>query len=151
MKPLKLPANQLKYLPRWPCRVWYFHDEVYGFTVHLLVGIDGPRLMKYCEHMFPKDSFEMDDSDDWGGRHAMVRFEDKTTGYEVHVIALQDFKMTPHWICTLTHELLHTTQHALDTRGLTLSDETGEAYCYLHDSLLARCLKMLLLKKGRRS
>lgn len=147
MKTLELPANRLKYVPRWRCRVGYFHDEVYGFTVHLLVGIDGPRLMRYCEYMFPKESYEMDDSDDWGGRHAMVRFEDKTKGYEVHIIALQEWHLTTHWICTLAHEILHATQHVLDSRGMTLSDETGEAYCYLHDSLLGRCLRMLGGKK----
>lgn len=144
---LTLPANRLRYLARWRCRVGYFHDDTWGFTVHLLVGIDGPRLMAYCQKMFPKDAFEMDDTDDWGGRHAMIRFEDKTTGYEVHVVALQDFKMTPHWISVLSHELLHCVHEALDCRGMCFTDEAAEAYCYTHDSLLKRCLVMLGGKK----
>lgn len=147
MKPaVCLPAGRLKYLPRWRCRAGFFQDETYEFTVHLLVGIDGPRLMKFCELMYPKGSYDVDDSDDWAGRHAKITFDDKSNHYEVHVVALQEFHWDPHWMSVLGHELLHCVQAALDSRGLQLGDETAEAYCYCFDSLLKRCLQMLVSK-----
>ena len=145
MKPI--PLGRLKYLPRWRCRVGYFHNDTYGFTVHLLVGVDGPKLKAYCEKMFPKGTVEVDDDDDWCGRHTTVRFEDKSKSYEVHVIALQEFSLTPQWIGVLVHESIHAVQTALDSRGLQMDDNTIEAYTYTQDWLVTQCLKLLERKK----
>lgn len=145
----KIPENKLCHHSRWKCRVGFFHNETYGFTVHLLVGIDGPRLKRYCDYTFPKGAVDADESDDWCGRHVVTRFEDKSRSYEVHVIALQDFQPTPAWIAALVHETLHATQEVLDSRGLSLDSDTVEAYTYLQDWLVRKCLEMLA-QKGRK-
>lgn len=133
----------VKFSRRWKCWLGWFHDETFGFTVHFLWGIDGPGLKRYCEHAFPTGSVDLDDSDDWCGRHAKVTFEDKKKSYEVHVIALQDFKLNAFWISVLAHEVLHCTQSVLDGRGLQQDDDTCEAYTYVHDFLIRRCLELV--------
>ena len=141
-----LPANRLKYVKPLRYHVGYFHDDTWGFTVHLVVNIDGKRLMEYCKKMFPEDTFEFDDSEDWCGRHVMLQFESEKHGYEVHVVALRKFEWTPHWMSALSHELMHCTHAVLNRRGMTLSDATMETYCYTLDSLVKRCLEMLKRK-----
>lgn len=73
----------------------------------------------------------------------MLSFETKKVSHEVHLIALQEFHWTPEWMSVLSHELLHCTNSVLHSRGMVMDDSTIEAYCYLHDSLVKRCLKML--------
>ena len=143
MKPT-LPENRLRFTPRWRCRAGCFYDETYGFTVHLLVGVNSAKLTRYCADMFPAGSVqEVGEADDWCGRHMATRIEDRKCSYEVQLVALQTFKWDAFWISTLAHEMLHATHSVLGGRGLVMSDETIEAYTYLHDSLVKRSLKML--------
>lgn len=143
MKPT-LPENRLGYMPRWKCRVGCFHDETYGFTVHLLVGVNSAKLTRYCTDMFSATvAQDVGEADDWCGRHMDVRVEDKKSSYEVHLVALYTFKWDAFWVSVLAHEMLHATHSVLGGRGLVMSDETIEAYTYMHDSLVKRSLKML--------
>lgn len=59
------------------------------------------------------------------------------------VIALRRWKRDPYHISILVHECLHATHFFLDRRGLTMTDDTDEAYAYLLDSLTRRCLEVL--------
>lgn len=59
------------------------------------------------------------------------------------VIALRQWKRNPYYISVLVHECLHATHWFLNRRGLTMTDDTDEAYAYLLDSLTRRCLEVL--------
>lgn len=121
-----------------------FHDPVYNFTVHLLWESDGPQSAAYMRTNFPEVEVDKTDEDDeWGGRHMMLEFSRAGKNHEIHLVMLREFQGTIEDISVLAHELLHATHDVLYSRGLRLTDDTVEAFAYLHDSLVRRCLEAL--------
>lgn len=118
-----------------------FQDETYNFGVLLLWDISGPELRRFLgKKKYPKT--ERIGDDDWSGY--ALRYS--TPDYDVHVIALRHWSGSPWDHSVLAHECLHITQKVLDETGMRLGKRTAEAYCYLHDSLIRRCLEHI--KKG---
>lgn len=119
-----------------------FQEDTFGFCLHLLWDLDGPHLAQYIRINFPEiEVDEEDEQDNWDGRHAKLEFARDGQGYEIHLVALRSFELTPLWISMLSHEVLHATHEALASRGIRLTDDTKEVFCYLHESLLRRCLQ----------
>lgn len=119
--------------------VAFFHDEAYNVTIHLLWGVTGPKFKSYAGANFPGN--DVDDTDDWCGRHAHFQNSDK--GYDVHVIALQQWRGRPEDYAVLVHECLHATRSVLHSRGIAMKGPGEEAYCYFLDSLVRRCLQQI--------
>jgi len=121
-----------------------FHDQTYDFTVHVLWNLNGPTLAAYLRRNFPEfEADEEDARDDWEGRHMKLEFDRHGEGYEVHLVVLRKFRLTPPDIAVLAHECLHATHEALSSCGITLCEETKEVYCCLHESLVRRCLEAI--------
>jgi hypothetical protein len=60
-----------------------------------------------------------------------------------YVISMADWDGSPKWHGVLAHELLHAVEMTFTERGLKHTSDTGEAWCYLMESLTRRCLTML--------
>lgn len=119
-----------------------FHDPVYNFTVHLLWDVNNDGLNEYLKTNFPDEEVPGGE-DDWCGCHAPLRSQTEPP-HEVHVVALQKLEMDPACLAVLTHEIVHVTHDVLHPRGLRCKPSTIEAYAYLHDSLMRRCLEAFL-------
>lgn len=122
-----------------------FHDEVYNFTVHLVWEVDAEKLGKYIAANFPGEEAP-EDADDWCGCHLPFALKG-TPPQEVHVVALQQLALTPEPLAVLTHELFHVTHDVLSMRGIKCRGSTIEAYTYLLDSLVRRCLEEFIKAK----
>jgi hypothetical protein len=116
-----------------------FHDPVYNFTLHLLWEIDAKQLGEYVATNFPGEE-NVNEADDWWGCH--LPFTQRADPpHEVHVVALREMSLAPEPLAVLTHELFHVTHDVLRGRGIKCKDSTVEAYTYLLDSLVRRCLE----------
>ncbi len=51
-------------------------------------------------------------------------------------------------IITISHEVIHATVQIFSYIGTSVSDETEEPFCYLHDELMKVCLKELEKSKN---
>jgi len=129
-------------LPNLSLRVAHFFDECYRANFYLLAPCTTEQFQGFMLHQF---------------RHSTDHI--LTAGATTHathegafsvVIALKHFSITAADLDSLAHECLHATQIVLDRAGVILSDNSEEAFCYLHGSIVRRCLIMLGVKEGSR-
>jgi hypothetical protein len=119
----------------------FFHEAVYGSTIHFVWNLDHAKLVRYCRRQFGDE--ERDTNDSWVGRCC----EFTTSEYEVNVIAIRQWNGSPYHHSVLVHECVHAAHNILGSRGFKLSDDSVEAYCYLIDSIYRRCLEQIAASK----
>lgn len=59
------------------------------------------------------------------------------------VIGFRQFEFTDSDLGDLVHETLHATRDVLDSRGITMCDETEECFAYLQNSIFDACLRLM--------
>lgn len=123
----------------------FFTDHTYAFQVHLIWGVTHKQWGQFVRKYFGDE--REDRADDWAGR-----CEEYTKGQsEVQVVALKRWTGSAYDHSVLVHECMHLVHNVLSSRGLKLTDDGVEAYCYLLDSIYARCLaEIAAAKKLRR-
>jgi hypothetical protein len=127
-------------------RFWtgWFEEPVYSATVQVCWDVDTKGMESYIARTFPEYVGAIPRLDPWCAWS--LELSDKQ--HELYLICLRKFQWTPDDIGTLAHECLHTTASMLRSRGLSFNKQTEEAYAYLHDSLVRRCLAEM--QKARR-
>lgn len=73
-----------------------------------------------------------------------VAFSEMSFGWPSY---MGDWKPTPKWIAILAHECFHATEQILNARGQFFDNSTqsnNEAFAYLHESIVFRCLQRLM-------
>lgn len=120
-------------------KVKLIHDECWAIDLWLIYPAYPADVDYFLRHKFGVE--EKTPASGFVGRFVEVldKHGDETGG----VIALRRWKRDPYHISILVHEVLHATHYFLDRRGLTMTDDTDEAYAYLLDSLTRRCLEVL--------
>lgn len=116
------------------------HDDCWDADVWILYPCDEPALTRFVEKKFKK-ILEPDEKPGFLGR--FVSIEDDDGNSLGHVIALSKWRNSPANVAILVHEALHVTHSILSDRGVELNDDTSEAFAYLLDSLVRRCLERL--------
>lgn len=133
--------------------VWsgFVPNETYGFSMCLVWPADNKKLHAFLKQMFPgcEGAVDPEEKTDWVGRAYEVRNPEFKC--EVHVVALGEWRGKPLHHSALVHECFHVVHQALGTRGLTLTDESVEAYCYLLDSLVSQGIKILNHKPKKKA
>lgn len=131
---------------RYRHNVAWFYDECWRCSIHLLWPLPGKELTgkqidKYLRNQFKDKTgpMEIPSDDMFDGRCSELGAE----CHGVHVISLREWEMTPKWISCLSHECFHATEQALSQRGMVLNDASSEAYAYLMQSMVKRCLDIL--------
>lgn len=119
-----------------------FHDDLYKFDVHIIWPVQQKEFAKYMDRKFGVSQVQ---EMSFAGRCTEIRDKaDDWTGDLL--ISLCDWHLGPKRLNTLSHEVMHATHIVMKHAGMTLSDSTQEAYCYLHGALMQRCLNLLMNK-----
>jgi hypothetical protein len=137
-------AARPRYSRNYKFWVSWFSEPVYSADVLLFWNVDAKGMNAYFAEAFPNHKVSVPVPDPWVGWS--LELSDKNI--ELYLICLRSFDWSPMAISTLTHECLHTSLSMLRSRGMRLNKHTEEAYCYLHDSLVRRCLEEI--KKAKR-
>ena len=103
-------------------------DHSYFRTVDLVIGSD-KELDRWLKQKDPKDA--------WTGAGRWTRFGDRMH----HYVLLTTSGSRVDRIAVLAHELLHLTFQVLHDVGLTLAEESEEAFTYYFQGMLSRALK----------
>lgn len=69
-------------------------------------------------------------------------------GFQADFICVVRAKTVDEEFAVLGHEALHHVGHVLRTAGIAFTDETDEAYCYYHQWIVERCMR--IIRKARR-
>lgn len=115
-------------------KVYKIHNDIYGFTLHLLVPCSNRQYVKYVEKITGEECEEPD-----GGGACVSTTHDVIIGAKVWDGDVQD-------IALLSHECLHAAIGILAARDIGQCSETEEVLCYLQGGLLQQCLKALGFK-----
>ena len=117
-------------------RSWKWQDELYGATFHLVEGTpaDFGRYMK--------TAFARDVATD-GAAHTLLMPVDFTI-----VIWLQAMPASALHLSVVAHEAFHATTFVMEHVGITLRDESDEAFAY-YLGWLVRNLVMRLTKRAK--
>jgi hypothetical protein len=120
----------------------FIYDETWRANVHLLWPATPEVLSRY---MKKRHGIDHAIEGPFAGRCLEIQDPELTSGGQV--IALRAWKWTPTWIAVLAHELDHCTNWILWARGLKCVPESEEAFCYLKEALMRRCLELLSRKQ----
>lgn len=130
--------KQLRAYPLWrgeKVQIGIFFDECWRFNFRLIWNCTDKDLRDYC-----KDEFDIEfpqESDDWAGRFVDHQHE---IGGPILVIALKRWTGTAEDHAMLAHEAFHAATHLLRKKATPLTEQTEEAYAYLVESIIRRCL-----------
>lgn len=97
-------------------------DPVYNFKFIFICKTDKDKALAYLKEFFPDCYFE----DNW--KKAGFAYVDNESG--IATIVIPDRKPTWDITTILAHEVLHITSRVLRCRGITLCDESEEAFTY---------------------
>lgn len=120
---------------------YHFYDHCWKANIHLLWKADNNDLSKYMKRTFSVDYRSEVEAD---GKCLEVLDCDDVQ--RACVIYLADWKADPRWISVLSHECLHATHQILSVRSLEMNNASVEVFTYLHESIMSRCLEVLLGK-----
>ena len=115
---------------------WFF-DQTWNVNVHLIWPVDSELVNQYVREQF---DFEYGNLKEFSGRCLQIM---KGESLAVILIALEKWEPTPRWVACLAHECFHAAEMILEERGLKHGLETSEAYTYLLESLVRRCMTIL--------
>jgi len=118
----------------------HIKDPTYGGEIYVLSAATQPEVDATIRKIAP----EFEGCTEFKGVGCTWAFgpDDGAEG-NTFLVATKEHPTRPYGISILVHELLHVTQHLLDGIGMTMGDETVEAYCYYLDSLVRDVLKGL--------
>lgn len=115
-------------------KVYKIHNDIYGFTLHLLVPCTPRQYAKYVEKVTGNPCLEPD-----GSGACITTVHDVIIGANVWDGDVEDIEI-------LSHECLHAAVAILQKREIDFCEETEEVLCYLQGALLKQCLKALGVK-----
>lgn len=120
--------------------VWcgYFYDDCWRANLHLVWPATSEVQSAYIKKVFGIDYKR---PGVWDGRCTEVL--DMEDAAVAHVIFLRGWSLKPSWIAALSHEAFHATEQILSKRGMRLGNESSEAYAYLIESIVQRCMEIL--------
>jgi hypothetical protein len=120
--------------------VGWFYDQCFKASVHLLWPCTPEGLKAYLKGVCDVDYH----NEKSAAARCLLVEKDGATAY---IICLFGWEPSPKWIAALSHEALHATQMILDSRGMALSEATEETYCYMQESIVRRCLDLIMHRK----
>jgi hypothetical protein len=136
-----IPEGTAQPSPFEKFNVGWFYEACWKATIHLLWPVTPKQIEGYLKRNYAINEYRA--SEDAAGRCIEI----ESTAGHAHIICLTDWTLDPKHISILSHECLHATEQILSKRGIILGDTTSEAFCHLQDSLLRRCLDLILHKK----
>lgn len=136
MKAKKLPSQNTRSEHPDGYSYGWFYDPVYEANIHFIWDAEQGTLTKYTKEIFNTD---VDEGRVAFGRCVRIEHSD---GRQSIIIAISKSQGVA-FFQALAHECLHATFYILINAGMKLSDDSDEAYCYLHDSIVKRCLDMM--------
>lgn len=117
-------------------------DECWNAELHVIWPADDAAIHRFVKRKFKVTMDPTPENErEFSGR--FVKILGKNNCEVAALIALEKWRGTPEDISSLAHELLHAVRWFLQDRGVNFTEETDEAYCYLLDSFLSRCLEKL--------
>lgn len=123
----------------------YFEDDVYRVRIEVLWPVTAKQIKSYVEHYYPEVQY--DDMRPFAAK--CVKFDTKG-GTHVEIICLAEWgsKLDEYDYSFLAHECFHATSHILTRAGMQLEDfVSSEAYAFLMESIMRRCLVALNTRK----
>ena len=111
-------------------------DSVYDRDIYFILSSQ-ELASKFVASRFETPPFPEDDSDG----------ESVETEEGKFLIWIEPYDDSPEWYAVLTHEVMHTTFEILKSIGISLRDESEEAYTYYADSLIRQAIKFARKKK----
>lgn len=115
-------------------KVHKINNDIYGFTVHLLVPCTPRQYVRYVEKVTGEPCREPK-----GGGACLSTVHDVFLMANVWAGDVADIEI-------LSHECLHAAIAVLQMREIDLCGETEEVLCYLQGAMLKQCLKALGFK-----
>lgn len=128
----------------------WFYEECWRANIYFTWDSSPQKLIRMLKEEW---DISYTKTDRFGGRALEFMKQDEPhKGVPIYVIALAEKWSDNHaLVAALSHECLHITRYILNSRGLTeFNDETEEAFTYLQESLLRRCLKLLAKPRASR-
>lgn len=122
-------------------KYYRFKEEIYNEPIHLLWNVTDRSLTQYMKRRFDYAYTRTG----FLGVGRCLRMSHVGEGTST-VIVVNRWLDTNYSHSILAHECLHATHAILKDVGMNLTDDTVEAYCYLHDSLVRRCLNAIKKK-----
>ena len=119
-----------------------FYDEVWKANVWLVWPAKNAQIVKIIRRDLGM-KWEPPDADTWAGKCLLI--EPKRRG-SVQMIVLRGWSLSPESISTLAHECFHAAEYILSGK-VEHCDATSECFAYLTDSIMRRCLRLLMGKK----
>lgn len=119
----------------------WFYDETYRENIDLIWPVDEKQMIR-----FMKDRFDIayKPEKEFGATCLMIN---KGSGASHQLICLHEWDRTDNTdLSFLAHEAFHAAEHILSIRGIELLPDnrtTAEAYAYLIESIMRRCLILL--------
>jgi hypothetical protein len=142
---VKLAQGKKTYLKKAGHYHAWFWNDVYRFNVRLIWEVSGEQW-----HNYLRDWYQIEDankSSDFSAKH--LALQNEASGAFDHLIALTKWNLKdPYCVSWLSHECLHAVTEVLLSRGLPLTEDTDEAFCYLHEWFMRNCLEILEQKTG---
>lgn len=115
----------------------WFWDPTWKANLHILWPVSGKQVEQYIKRNF---GFKYE----WVGDPAARCIEIWSKGVGAHLICLNSWKESPKHYGILAHEAFHATHQILKERGVRLTDDSDEAFTYLLESIVDRCLQIMM-------
>ena len=116
----------------------HYHQDFFGFNVYILYG-GREELVTFSEKTICEGDFSFHKT---GGDAKSVQF--CNDGRMIYIISFySDRCHIKNIIETIAHEALHICHWALLERGIKLSEETEEIFCYLLQQTVRNTVKIL--------
>ena len=115
---------------------------VYPFSVMVSIGFTARQTMILVQHRLPNDldAEEKSHFENFNGRGKTLQLKGGQ-----NILWLRDYKYGDiDSLATLNHEIFHVVYQTLWKCGLTLSDESEEAYSYLVEYLTKKILEKIV-------
>ena len=117
----------------------WFYEETYRENIDLIWPVDNPKVTAFMKSRFNikyKSTFE------FGGR--VVELDNPPHGHhQVICLGVWSRHPDPTDLSFVSHECFHAAENILSKRAIPLVDDSCEAYAYLLESLVRRCLVLL--------
>lgn len=121
--------------------VGWFFDETYRENIDIIWPVNQKQVSAYIERRYGLVAEKDDPSDTFGAMCSNIIMDDGTGG---QIISLRGWDAScPKDVSMLTHEVFHCADHILGKRGMPLTAGSTEAYAYLIESIMRRCLILL--------
>lgn len=116
-------------------KVAKFTVPLYESAVHLVWPATVEQYKSYMEDTFDYTT-KTTDAMAWCASLSIK-------GSDCQLIGLSSWKKDPRHISILGHEVFHATHNILAFVGFGLSDKSCEAYTYVHEFIMKKCLEAL--------